>query len=285
MAVRRKKRVARRRHNPIRTTGALVVNPKRRRRKAKAAAPKRRRARRAAPKRRRARRAAAPRANRRRRARANPRKKAAATKRRYKKARRIRSHGKALRLVVLPNPLRVNRRRRSKARRNPLRVNRRRRSSHRSNPLYRQNSMIGGLMAPIQRMVSGLPVVGGFLSSVLGFAGPALFGALGVEPTIQFARYFGPYVPMIPTSIFYPLAATIVAAIVHQFAPVSPEMKKNLAIAIASGGGAVGYYKWRTGSDAEVIAEAGMLEMSGVGGFGEGMLSKVVPYGASIVGR
>jgi hypothetical protein len=62
-------------------------------------------------------------------------------------------------------------------------------------------------------------------------------------------------------------------------------MKKNLAIAIASGGGAVGYYKWRTGSDAEVIAEAGMLEMSGVGGFGEGMLSRVVPYGAAVIGR
>jgi hypothetical protein len=251
-----KRRLRARIPNPIRTTGALIINP-RKRRKAKVA--KRRNA-------------LLVRANRRRRVsrRRNP-------------------------LLVRANRAQRRRRSRRVVRRNPLLVRanpRRRVSRRRRNPLYtrvnRRKSMRRSMRR--RRNPSGLakiPVVGGVLSSIVGLFGPALFGAVSVEPTMLAARYLGPYIPSVPTSVFYPVAGLLLAGIVKAFGPklMSKDLADKFAVACASAGGAVGYYKWRTSQDQEVAAEAGMLEYAGAhvsgyqeAGFGDGFAQRVVPF-------
>ena len=60
----------------------------------------------------------------------------------------------------------------------------------------------------------------------------------------------------------------LVAAMVKFLPFGTAAMKNQLAIAVASAAGGVGYYKARTGADAEMAAEAGMLELRGVGNLG-----------------
>lgn len=292
----------------IRTVGALVVNP-RRRRKVKVVANRRRtvkvvanrrRSRRkvkvVANRRRRVRKnALAVRTNRRRRARRNPL--AIRTNSRRRRAKRV--------FVMNPrrrrtrrNALAVRTNRRRRSRRNPytvLRYNRRRRNplairtngrrrrmrkngytvlryNRRKRHHVRRNSgRASGILGSLQSMVGKLPIVGGVLKAMVGFIGPAAFGAIGVEPILLLTKFAAPYVPFIPTSLYYPVAGLILAALVRRFAPVSESMKEKLAIGIASGAGAVGYYKWRTGSDLEVAHEAAGLDMAGVySGWGDG---------------
>ena len=113
-----------------------------------------------------------------------------------------------------------------------------------------------------------IPLVGGILANMAGFAPQAVFGAISVEPTMMAAKFLAPYVPMVPASMFYPLTGLLVASLVQYLPFGSAAMKKQLAIAVASAAGGVGYYKARTGADAEMAAEAGMLELRGVGNLG-----------------
>lgn len=113
-----------------------------------------------------------------------------------------------------------------------------------------------------------IPVVGPVLSSMFGFAIPAVFGAVSVEPVMWVAKALAPFVPQVPASLFYPLVGVLVAALVRFVPGLSPETKRSLALAVASAAGGVGYYKARTGADAEMATEAGLLELRGVGGFG-----------------
>lgn len=270
MAVRRRKR-----KNPIRTTGALVVRANPRRRKLKL----NRRRRVVKLKLNRRRRKANPlKVNRRHRRKAsvlaNPRRRKNRRKARKNPAFRFKVRRFAPRraLVARRAPVRRMVVRRPALRRRAFRM--RRRMALRKNGLIVRSNPVSGMLAKI-------PVVGPFLASVVSFALPAVAGAVGVEPTMWLASMLGPYVPQIPTSLFYPVASLIAAAVVQKFGGLvlSPENKEKLAVAIAAGGGAVGYYKWRSGSDGDVASEAGMLEAAGFSSpFGEYGPSAVVPY-------
>lgn len=259
-----KRRLRARYPNPIRTTGALIINPRKRR---KARVTKRRNA-------------LLVRANRKRRV--------VRRKRNPLLVRANRAHRRSRRRVMnrRRNPLyaRVGianpRRRRSMRRhRNSLYTRVNRRMVNRRHRRVRRHRNPSG--------VAKIPLVGGVLASVIGMIGPALFGAVSVEPTMMAAKYLGPYVPSVPTSVFYPVAGLLLAGIVKAFGPklMSKDLADKFAVACASAGGAVGYYKWRTSQDQEVAAEAGMLEYAGARvagysevGFGDGFAQRVVPF-------
>lgn len=115
-------------------------------------------------------------------------------------------------------------------------------------------------------MLKKIPLLGGLLGSAFGFLPFAAFGALGTEPILWAASGIGRFLPGIPTSLLYALSGTAIAAAVASFLPgVSPETRKKLAIAVASAGGGIAYYKWRTGEDTDAATEIGALELSPFG--------------------
>lgn len=117
---------------------------------------------------------------------------------------------------------------------------------------------------------------------MLGFAPQAFFGAISVEPVMWIAKMAAPFAPMVPASVFYPLVGLFAASVI-QYLPIGDKaMKDKLAIAVASAAGGVGYYKMRTGADMEMAAEAGMLELRGVGGFGS--ILQLRPYAGADYG-
>lgn len=267
-----------RRRNPIRTTGALVINPRRSNRR------RNRRTR-----------------NRRTNRKTNRRRNAKRSKASYRKAalkgwrkrrnpgrrRNTRRRNTRRRNSKLTIKRRFNRRRKATKRRTrkaPVvryryrnrRRNGRRRNTRRRNP---------GMVTSLQRMVNKIPVVGGLLSSMVGFAAPAVAGAVMVEPAMLLAKFVGPYVPMVSTPLFYAGIGLVLGALVMRFAPLSPANKRLLATSVASGMGAIAYYKWRMGEDSVVAEEAGMLEMRGVGAWADGLAYSVQPYGAWVYGR
>jgi hypothetical protein len=117
-------------------------------------------------------------------------------------------------------------------------------------------------------MLSKIPVIGPTLAAMVSFAVPAVFGAVSVEPVMWVAKALAPFVPQVPASLFYPVVGVLVASLIRFVPGLSTETKKSLALAVASAAGGVGYYKARTGADAEMATEAGLLELRGVGGLG-----------------
>jgi len=229
-ARRRRKTTRRRRRNPVRGTGALIINPRRKRRV------KRRRA----------------------------------TARKRRVVRRRRNSVLALRT----NRRRRTYRKRRKTARKPARrrtyLKRRRRSNPKRKIVYRyrkarrktrRKNSVRKMTTSLAQTFRKIPVIGPLLANMVGFIGPAAFGALGVEPTMQVAKLVAPYAPQMNASLFYALSALGLAAIVNsKWNPMSKSMKEKLAIGIASAGGGVAYYKWRTGQDASLSGEYGMLE-------------------------
>ena len=238
MATRRRRNT--RRRNPVRATGALILNPSRRRNKSTK--------RRANTSRRRNMSSAA---------RSRAAKKGWAKRKRNgtKRGQRRRTAKRA----YAPKRRRTNttRRRNTARRRNPV-ARRRNTSRRRSNPSALTN---------LKRSLKKLPVVGGPLSDMVGFGPYAAFGAVGVEPTMMLAKYFSPYMPRVNSSVFYAGTGLLVAAIIGRFAPVSPAVRQKLAIAVASAAGGVAYYKWRTGTDASMAGEYGLLEYGDAGAY------------------
>jgi hypothetical protein len=158
------------------------------------------------------------------------------------------------------NPRRSSRRRSNalavQTNRRRYRSNRRRRVSRtRRNP---------GLISSIKSFASKVPLVGGFIGTALGFALPALFGAIGVVPTAFVAKKLAPYLPFIDARLFYVLSALGLAALVQRFAPFDPKLKRDLALGIATGGAAVALYKHATGSAGTLSGEFGLLEYGGM---------------------
>ena len=142
-------------------------------------------------------------------------------------------------------------------------------------------------MTQLKSSLKKIPVVGPILAQMAGFVGPAVFGAVGVEPTMMAAKFLAPYVPQLPASLFYAGSGLLLAAVVQKFAPVSPALKQKLAIGIASAAGGVAYYKWRTeGGDTSLSGEYGRL--TGYGdleiNLGDGMATSVVPFGRASYG-
>ena len=257
----------RRRRNPMPSTGALLINPRRRKatRKRKAA-PKRRRAaakRKAAPKRSGAAKRSA------------TARKAAATRRRNANKRSLAARKAAVtrrRNGRKANPRRrtaVARTRRAPARRRRAPVRRRRAAARRRNP------SMASITAPIQKMVKKLPIVGNFLATVVGFAGPAALGAASVYPTLQALKYAGHYIPEKAQPFSFSIAGTVLAAIVLKLPVGSLALRKNLATAMAAGGGAVDFY--RMGMGQSMVSEMEIAETAGLG-YAGGMATGVVPY-------
>ena len=112
---------------------------------------------------------------------------------------------------------------------------------------------------------------------MVGFAPYAAFGAVGVEPTMMLAKWLTPYYPRLNSSVFYAGSGLLVAALVSRFAPFRSPIRQKLAIAIASAAGGVAYYKWRTGTDAPMAGEYGLLEY-GDSAYGDGGAWAVAPF-------
>mgnify|MGYP003650925989 CR=1 FL=1 len=259
MAVRKRRRAAKR--NPMPTHGALfVTNGKRRRKSVKnrKSASKRKGTGLAA-----IRRAFGLKANGSRRRKAN-------TRRRTRKnslaivsnrRRRTRRNG----LTVMSN--------RRRTRRNSLTVMANRRRRTRKNGLtrrLRRNSggMIGRLGGTARGFLAKIPLVGSLLAT---YAGPALFGALVVEPIRLVLKYGGKYLPAHLQRFGFTLGSLLVAVIVG-FLPISKEMRKSLGMAAVTAGGAIDFYRYRTG-----ITSLG-------DDYGDGGEYSVVPYSDGDVG-
>jgi hypothetical protein len=154
-----------------------------------------------------------------------------------------------------------NGRRRRKSRRNPV-IRRRRNASKRS------ASASGGALLRAPALFKKVPLVGGLLAAAYSLVPAAAVGAIAVEPTLAVAQMIARYYPRLSTAFLYPLAGVSVAALFHEFAPASlvgKQTKRDLAIAMAAGGAAVGYYKMRTRTSEPAAKEMGALVLSGLG--------------------
>lgn len=228
VAKRRKRNPSRRRRAARKPLGELIVNPRRRRRVARKAT---RRVRRRNPSRRVARKARRKHPVRRRRA---------AVRRRNPRRRIRRSIARGSIVRTRKNP----RRRSSVRRRNPMR----RKYARRRNGL---KSSASGLFA-----------------SLMALAPQSVFGALSVEPTLAVAQIAARYWPGLSTTWLYPLSGLVTATALKLLLPklgVSRALADQLAIATASAGGAVGYYKFRTGQSGDSATEMAGLVLSGHG--------------------
>jgi hypothetical protein len=115
-------------------------------------------------------------------------------------------------------------------------------------------------------MFGRVPVVGGLLDAFYSLVPAMLAGAVSVEPSLAVAQMTSRYFPMLPTSLLYPLSGGVVALLAHKFLPIrDARLKRDIVVAIAAGGAAVGYYKKRTGQDHEAAKEMGALVLSGYG--------------------
>ncbi len=167
-----------------------------------------------------------------------------------------------------------------KARRNPLFM--------KTNPLFlRTNGRKGKRRAHTKRrrarkngftlfrrngsgMLGKIPVIGPALASMSTFLMPAAFGAVSVEPVMMAAQLAAPYLPAaMPFSATIALGGVAVGALIKAFAPktgfISKETANLLAVAAASGAGAIAYWTWRNGDDAPVAEKMGALIVAGYG--------------------
>lgn len=245
----RKKGSRKARSNPIRTVGAVVINPRvRRNRRSRKLKTNRRR-------------------------RANP---VVVNRRRRVARRRTNPHRRVMR----------NRRRRYTARRrNPVVVNRRRRASRRrSNPRRRVMRNRRTRRNPVRRVsaprlhyrknprrrrarrnprrsygmvrrnpMSNIPVIG----SALGFLAPAAFGAISVIPTQYAVGLMERWMPSMRADLAFAVSGVVLGSLVQAFGgkiPVVKNYKTQLAVALASAGGAVAAYKYMTGAGGGTVA-------------------------------
>ncbi len=243
-----------RRRNPMPTTGALLVNPRRKRR---AAAKKRTTKRK--------RNTAA--------SRSTAAKKAAATRKRN--ARKRSMIAKKAAATRKRNTRKRNGTRKGMVRKTARRAYSRKRNTARRRRNTAPKTVFSGILGPVQKMLKKIPVLGGPLSEMAGFAGPAALAAVSVEPSLMLMKYVGSYLPASLQALNFTILGSAMAVVVAPRVPgVKPATKKQLAVAMASAGGAIDYYRWRTGqSTVEEMSTAG-IEM------GDGMAYTVQPYGA-----
>ncbi len=151
------------------------------------------------------------------------------------------------------------------------------------------------MIANLQRTLKGIPLIGGPLATMAGFLPYAAFGAIGVELPIQgsamiMAQEWVPQALKDSQSTYFAVVGTFTALLVSQFLPGSAQMKKEAAIAIASGSYGAAYFIWRQKQLAnaagiatpEQIAAGGEEGTSGLGALV--MSSKGGGYGALTVG-
>ena len=121
-----------------------------------------------------------------------------------------------------------------------------------------------------------IPVFGPLLAAMGSFALPALAGAVSVEPTLWLhqllAGFFPSFANSMPSALIYGLTGLLGGAIVKIFGPkfgLSAASATQLATAVASAAGGVGYYKMRTeGASVSGLEEAAGLALAGVSPMG-----------------
>lgn len=161
-------------------------------------------------------------------------------------------------------------RRRSRARRNPLFI-------QRSNPLFIQRTngrkrkhskrrARHGFRRNPANMLSKIPIVGGLLASASSFLLPAGFGAVAVEPILALTQFAAPYLPLwMPFSATIVVGGVVLGAVVKRYGPFAAATNDKLAVAVASAAGGIAYYEWRNGGDGPVGPKAGLMIASGMG--------------------
>jgi hypothetical protein len=147
-----------------------------------------------------------------------------------------------------------------------VKTNRRRTYKRKSNP-----NMLNALSQPLKRV----PIVGPILSDAVQLGIPAAFGAISIEPVMFGLKYAGNYLPKGLQKVSFTIGGMVMGALVKRFMPGSAEVRKQFAVALATAGGAVDYYRWKTGQgtvQAMTAAEKagwGELEMEAMDGLGE----------------
>ena len=93
-----------------------------------------------------------------------------------------------------------------------------------------------------------IPVVGPIASDAVGLGIPALFGAISIEPVMMGLKWGGAYIPAPLQKISFSIGGLVMGALVKNLKFIgTPELRKQFAVAIATAGGAVDYYRWKTG--------------------------------------
>jgi hypothetical protein len=107
--------------------------------------------------------------------------------------------------------------------------------------------------------MSGIPVIGTAVSMI----GPALFGALGVEAIGQTTGMLKKYVS-VPTMIEpyeYTIGGLLLAGVVQLITPIPAPIRHSLGVGLASAGGAVDWFRYRSASGAYGDLTMGDLTM------------------------
>jgi len=269
------RRITRRttRKNPMRSTGMLVVNPRRRKRVVKRntrkavtrrnTASRRRNGTKKGMIRKTSRRAYTKRRNGTKKGMIRKTSRRAYSKRRNtrrKSTARRRSNGRS---YLRRNRRKVYARRRNGTKKGMIRKTSRRAYSKRRNTRRRKNPSL-------KQSIAKIPLIGKPLSMMYGFAPAALLGAISVEPTMMVARLLGNLVgDKMPASLFYSIIGLGMATVV-QYLPIKDKaFRDKLSVAVASAAGGVAFYKLRTGMDTSAATEVGLLQLHGAGtGFG-----------------
>jgi len=254
---------------PIRTTGALLINPRKRRKGARRAKSIK--------------------------VRLFPAIKT--NSRRKRKPGRRRRNGLYLRANPRLNrrPRRLRRRRngvyfRGSRKANPRRSSRSRvriyakTGRKRRNGLYLRKRRNIGALNKLQQ----LPLIGG----LFGFLPASLFGAVSTEPTMMVASIGAGFFPAAPASLLYAASGLVSGALLSFFLPklgFSRATAHSLATAAASAAGGIAWYKWRTGQDSDAGSEMAGLSQLGYApplagflpqaSFGDVGPEVVVPFG------
>lgn len=136
-----------------------------------------------------------------------------------------------------------------------------------------------GAIKGVQRAVKNVPVVGGVLSDVVGLGVPAAFGALSILPIEMGLKAGGRFLPPALQKISFTVGGLVMGALAKKF--IKGAQGEKIAIALATAGGAVDFYRFRTGQGTVQAMEAaeaagfGELEIQEMGeleimdGFGE----------------
>jgi hypothetical protein len=131
--------------------------------------------------------------------------------------------------------------------------------------------VLNAISAPLKR----IPVIGPIASDAVQLGIPAVFGAISIEPVMFGLKYAGHYLPAGLQKVSFTIGGMIMGALVKRFLPGSAEVRKQFAVAIATAGGAIDYYRWKTGQGTVAAMTAaekagwGELEMEAIDGLGE----------------
>jgi branched-subunit amino acid transport protein len=134
----------------------------------------------------------------------------------------------------------------------------------------RRNTRAKDMISKLSNKLAKIPVLGGFLS----FAPYGAAAALMVEPVLMLQQALGRFVPNMSAPLFYGISGLVAGGLIklaHQMflkKLMSAYTADKLAVAAASAGGAIAYYKFRTqGNTSDTVAEEmGALELRGFSG-------------------